>query len=338
MSRLRKSYRRTLLAGVAAAAVSVAQPVYADDTVTGPKMWRPSAFWLELEGAYQWVYGAKQPWISDNIPGVLGASQSLFSVRPDTALQGRVEVGFKVNQRLDMALSYTGLREHKKSSSRSHPSYLYNVLGPTKSYYDNANVETRSTLHVVDFEVGYEVGLGSRGLARVHAGIRFAHFSNDTDTDLLWPGTSPYGTESLNNKTWGIGPRIGVSGKFRLMSAGRGFFSLVGGLSGSVLFGKKSTNVNQTFIGIPSVSYNDDSSVTIMNVEGKLGVSYAFPLGAWGASITVGYRGSAWWNLANMQTSPNQFATAFPTQFPGAGKSEGNRFYHGPFLSFRINF
>ncbi len=343
MLSFKTSYRRGLLVGAAAIALSTVVPAAvqsarAEDPVTAPKMWRADSFWLGIEGAYQWVSGAKQPWISDGLGATLFGPQTLFSVRGDHALQGKIEIGFKINQRLDVAVAYTGLREQTKSDSRSHTNYLYNVLGPIKSYYDNASVETRSHMHVVDFEVGYEIGLGARGLARIHAGIRFAQFGNSTDTQLFWPGTFNFANEFLDNKTWGIGPRLGVSGKFRLVRTRTGILSLVGAVSGAVLFGQTTTSIDQQYSFGPSVKYDDSSANTILNLEGKIGIAYSFPLGAWGATITVGYRGSAWWNVANTEISPSATASPFQTQFPGAGSKSGNRFYHGPFASFRINF
>lgn len=337
------TFRGVLLAGVAAVAL-VGQPALAEDPVTGPKMWRPDSFWIEIEGAYQWVSGAKQPWVSDNISEGSPSGQSLFSIRSNGALQGRVEVGFKINQRWDVAVAYTGLRENKKKGSRTHDEYLYNVLGPYKSYYDDASVETRVTMHVADFEIGYEVGLGTRGLVRLHVGIRFARFNNEANTQFVYDDAL-YFTESLNNSNWGIGPRIGASGKFRIRKTSRGIFSIVGAVSGSVLFGRSSSGVSQQFVdwsgpnGTGSENYNKTSAATIFNVEGKVGIAYSFPLGAWGATFTLGYRGSAWWNVANTQTSPNLFpGSSYPTSFPGAGSKSGNRFYHGPFVSFRVNF
>ncbi len=346
-------FRSLLLSSVVVSAIAGAPTARADDVIYRDRLWGPQGLWVALEGSYLFASGAKQPWAATP-SNATGSEQNLLQLDSGHALSGKIELGYRFARGFDIALSFRGLGESKKTDAVAGtpievgPGIFYpivfDVLGPLKTFYSAATVESRSHLMVVDFEVGYDVGLGDRARARLHGGIRYARLANETKFAGSFYGNPRFATLDINNTTWGVGPRVGVDAKVKLANAGNGYVFLVGGVAGAVLFGRTQIDGTRTVASstfFPGVSgFGSEKSNTSFNVELKLGLSYAFPLASWAAAITVGYNADLWWNIVNTRgANGSTGGLGVSNQYQaGAGTTDGNRFYHGPYISFRINF
>jgi len=158
----------------------------------------------------------------------------------------------------------------------------------------------------VDLEAGYTMsgpGWGVRPLL----GVRYQNWKAEF-TDQVAP------LFQSTQKSYGVGPRIGVDGSLRIAES----ISLFGGIDTSFLFGKaKSSTVNYSAGGKKSRMFWD--------VGGKIGVDWEVaPL----FHIAAGYK-AEWFDGIHYETPANGAATG------PAGR--GGELIHGPFVRLTYN-
>ncbi|MGE4014118.1 MAG: Lpg1974 family pore-forming outer membrane protein [Alphaproteobacteria bacterium] len=308
----------------------------------------PTGLWLEFEAAYQFLSGAKQPWA---VRSEWSTATNLGFVESKSGNAGnfRVNAGYRFTGNWDIAAAYTGLRSKSKTGSISTPAGsvdFYNVIGPYRSYGYSATVEIKQRIDIADFEAGYNFKLGSRANLRAFAGVRFVNWRQDTNSQFFHNSdfTSPLGddhaADHLEATYWGIGPRVGASGKIPIAQIGRGWLHVTGGIATAVLFGEARNQITTTAYG---PTYRDEFSKTkaVFNLEAKLGLAYAFPIWNWVGTLSAGYRFDGWWGLVSTRGSSFDLSGSggLPTDASGAlGKHRGNLYGHGPFVSFRVAF
>jgi len=206
--------------------------------------------------------------------------------------------------------------------------YHYNVLGGNyPSYYTAGRARHRETHAIVDFEARRDVGLGGDDSTRItlKAGVRFAHFRADTNTQFTFL-PSPYYTlrERRRSRFFGAGPRIGAEVTLPLAYG----FTLDLAASGSVLFGQQSTSVNAVG-GLGGISAVDRRrfAKTVALLDGEAAVSYVFPTSM--AKISIGTKVDAWLNVHDTRTK--DYIPGFPLD-PVFGKRNASRFWVSPFV------
>jgi hypothetical protein len=166
-----------------------------------------------------------------------------------------------------------------------------------------AKLSSRTDYYLADFDAGYTIQLGEGRDIRLTGGVQYGNFRENGDLGIYTYGLVQGGGRAgasigMNSRFWGIGPKLGVDGHYRL---GRSDFSVVGGVSGSVLFGRL-TNTNSYYSygsgPVSNFSNSDSKSHTAYGINANLGLAYQLPYANFDSSITVGMQVDQWWNIA----------------------------------------
>ncbi len=305
---------------------------------------------LFIEGQYYWSGGTRQIWAER---GPFGAPPSSFDTQEIDVTDGwggRIGVRFPVSDRWDVAAIYTGLQgaENKAAlGSVTYPTLNMHIVGSYR-YANYAGMSARidNKLHMGDFEVGYNVGLGSRAKLRVLGGVRIIGFNQNLQVagDNVILGTFLRRTETKKSSYLGAGPRLGVSGKVRLARIGSGKLFLTGGVGGAVMFGRTENNISVQTMQPPFgpgtvLTYSDSKGQTAYSMDARMGFAYAFPLFGVTGKIGAGYSFDGFWNMVNtrgqMPISVAGFANGSQRTI---GTTGGNTYLHGPYVRLTIKF
>jgi len=325
------------LACVLTTALAVAMPEFARAGDGG--------MYFKFEGRGVFSDGDEFPYAIQNDTG------EVFDIELDESFAGKVGLGARFGSAWDIGVLYSGMRATGNTPAfQGAPGTASNAIFPLvnayaypntcitcgTTYYQSTDAKAEQTYHVVDFEVGYTMKLGSADV-RLIAGVRYADFLRKDTSTMGWMGTYLYvGQFSRTNDNWGIGPRLGLEFAQPLGSGG---VQLTGSVSGSALFGERETtdsvlaglslNANSP---LPLVNqYGSGGGDDFYNAEGEIGLSYGIELGnARSMIVTLGYRAEGWFGVNNMQsTSPI---------FPIVGDDSADEFFHGPVLKGTLNF
>lgn len=242
----------------------------------------------------------------------------LDSLQPgDWGGEVRVEMGQRLDSHWDYKVGLAAIFLNEDQTS-GHVDF---GLGPGHS-----EASQKTSLQIIDAEVGYRPDDMGQIQARLFAGVRglLAQTENDWSYN---DGASNTGTDDkmgeFDDNVYAIGPRIGVDLVVPVESSG---ISLVGSASGSVLFGSvESDYAYRNDSGGSSFTSTSDSQ-TIWNVEGMAGVS--FDVGEH-ADLILGYRAAEFGGLmvdrSDIDSSGN---------FSDDGTS--NLLVHGPFARLTV--
>ena len=183
---------------------------------------------------------------------------------------------------------------------------------------DIATAEQKQKLGIADLELGFRPDTSLGGLdVRFFGGIRAIRSSNEGQFEADKVG-------SYDDSLWAVGPRIGLDAVLPIEDQHQ--LSFVGSLSGSVLFGDRSTDESLTTI-IGPLSRSFSESETVWNVDAMAGLQ--MPVGE-RASLTLGYKAQQFWNLVSGRSDVESFF--------GTYTDEGNKdvLVHGPFLKLTV--
>ncbi|MBW3098343.1 Lpg1974 family pore-forming outer membrane protein [Pseudohoeflea coraliihabitans] len=297
------------ISGLALAAV-VSGPALAADAVdyvaapTGIEV-APSATsaWVSLEGRYN--IHANGPFDGN---GLLGYYFADLDPSPDDGWGGSIELGVK-----PAGMDYDFVGRFTYMQSEGNSSYFYSY-GP---YYGDFEAEVDQKLMLADFEVGRELGVGTR----VHAGLRFAHYDGSLRAggDYYNPAYYGGGFAAGNASFTGIGPRIGIEHRFGLTDS----LSLDLAAAGAAIYGKREADIfayNYSSTSGPGVfAAATSENEWVLNAEASAGLTYSFNPSS---SITAGYRIDYF----------SDIATDFLT-----GQA-ADHYTHGPFLKATFRF
>ncbi len=296
-----REVRKALLAtgSVAALALAMGQQARAQAPVM-------PAWWVSLEGGYQFVNGD-----AIDLP-VMGTRVSLS---PDDGLTGRLHFGGKLD-----TTGWTGAVgvTYGKSKTDNFSSNLgysgeYAVFDGLSSY-GMVKAEYDEWRLMLDFEIGRDVGLGGSASARVFGGVRFAKFDGHGHgmADYYYNGEYYNLNGSTDHSFTGVGPRAGIDAWVPIAPN----LDLDVSAAGAVLFGRRklSYTVSYYYAG-PSYSDSETDSATVPNVEASAALTYSVTPNF---KISGGYRVEQFWNV-------------MPTVESG-GIKDDNRLFHGPFL------
>ncbi|MGB5182136.1 MAG: Lpg1974 family pore-forming outer membrane protein [Xanthobacteraceae bacterium] len=213
----------------------------------------------------------------------------------------------------------------------------FNVLFPAfpnlYPYGFSANTGFEEHRTVIDFEAGRDIGIGDGSKVRAIAGLRFAHYSGETN---VLGSAGGYAANFFTQQRFnGFGPRIGLSYRRPLV----GMLELAAEGSASGLWGRYKTNIADTFngSGAYSITGGESHDGWVGNLEGSIAVAYA-PYGPRGWEASLGIRGEAWFNQIDINTfsaSSSAPRSAFTGTALVTGQRE-DRFNWGPFLRFKV--
>ncbi|MBW3098342.1 Lpg1974 family pore-forming outer membrane protein [Pseudohoeflea coraliihabitans] len=265
------------ISGLALAAVA-SSPALAADAVdyvaapTGIELAPPAtSAWVSLEGRYN-----IHPDSLFDDDGLIGLFLDDFDPSPDDGWGGSIELGVKP---AGMEYDFVGRFTYMQSDGRS--SFYYAAF----PFYAGLEAEIDQKLMLADFEVGRELGVGTR----IHAGLRFAHYDASLQGDgfVAFPGTYAFGFVTGDATFTGIGPRIGIEHRFGLTDA----LSLDLAAAGAAIYGKREVELfgYGYATGYGSASFADAASENewVLNGEASAGLTYSFSPAA---SVTAGYR------------------------------------------------
>ena len=339
LKRRRTTIRNTLLAGVAAVALSAAAPDAARS--------QDGSFFGFVEGRYLMTFGDE----TDVGMGNLGCSLYYASdcdldfarSETDDGVGGKVKLGFRTSGAWDFAIAGSGGRIDGDHEPASASAYLYDTYTYRPFSYADGAVESETQYAVADFEVGYNVGIGNNGgNVRLFAGVRYARFDQDVNFGGAhirgdgFPPPNPTTTGFVASREVefeGVGPRIGLGLNLPLGNR----VSIAAEVSGSVLFGDRDTTDTVDFF-YDSYAAEDEEDMTIPNAEGNVGLSFVVAGGHPGpvAEITLGYHGEAWFDVNN--TDWAMIGPGAPSffSFGGVAEEDGDQYIHGPFVRIGI--
>ena len=176
----------------------------------------------------------------------------------------------------------------------------------------NSEAESSLVIEIVDLELGYHTAPGGVDL-RLFGGARALHARNEQRFD--YDDGDKVGT--YDDDVYAVGPRVGLGLTMPISDPHQ--IALVGSVSGSVLFGDRSSRE----------SGDDDrlsESETILNVDAMAGVQLVV---AEHAALTLGYKGQHFGDLA---------AGRSDVEKSGDYDSDGSKdvLVHGPFASLTL--
>lgn len=282
-----------------AMAATIAVPAMAADVVydvpSPPAVEYPAAgtkAWIALEGRFN---------IFASSPFTTYAPVPLDS-SPDFGWGGSVELGFKP---ATMNYDFVGRFTYQHSEGDDG----FNYYG---GYYV-AGAESEQSLMLADFEIGREIGVGTR----IHAGLRFAHYDGSQDM-FVYNGGAPYYAYATGDSSFtGIGPRIGVDHRVGLTDT----LALDLSAAGAALYGKREGTLTGYYSSPgPSFPIFNTTSENRWVLNGEASAALTYTMG--NTSISGGYRVDYFSNIA----------TSF------ADGSAQDHFTHGPFLKAKFKF
>jgi Legionella pneumophila major outer membrane protein precursor len=189
---------------------------------------------------------------------------------------------------------------------------------------------------VVDFEAGRDIGIGDGSKVRAIGGLRFAHYSSDTNVLGSTTTGNTYAANFFTNEKFdGFGPRIGFYYRRPLV----GVVEMTAEGSASGLWGRYKTNLTDTLNGNGgySISGGESHDGWVGNLEGSIALAYA-PYGPRGWDVSLGVRGEAWFNQIetnafNASSTSNHNTPQAPVSVSGQRE---DRFNWGPFLRVKV--
>jgi hypothetical protein len=331
----RRGLRSALFATVSAAAILAIEPASADP------LFDPNGWWTSAQGEYLFASGSSQP-LFMGLGGGNGIGNQYDHVRDAGAFELSGGGSFAFDPAWDFRLAFTGLRSIRHSKNASGATNTF--TGPSLSFArdrQTLNTDISQSFDIGDFDIGRDFGLGDASL-RAFAGLRFAWFDQSTSVAYNFFTLAGLNTTAIakgDSNSWGIGPRVGISGSYPLTDLGYGKLSLTGEVAAALLFGDADRKLSGSAAGSggsASSVFKSNSGQTIYNLDGKLGLSFAFPLQGTEASLTVGYMVTSWWNIINTQ---GVLGPSIPLDIvPTTTTKSGSQLYQGPFVNFTVKF
>ena len=271
---MRLSLRTKLLSGAAAVGLLVA----IDSTNARAQWAHPGAISLFVEGGN--VNGSStinNTTYADLSNGAGGATGTSYTVNAGDGFIGRIGGGYQITDRFSARLAYTGLRANSHSQTPHFAtSRVYTVLGTGSSSGVRAVVSTHTTVDIVDFQVGYDVGLGNIDIggiggdiqATLLGGLRYGDFSQRINAVFPFSGSGQE-TDLRNSTFRGGGPTIGAT---VTLPIGYGF-AIENSILGGLLVGELTSNTQQdNFQGRHTTKHGVAGTF-----DGQLALTYTIP-------------------------------------------------------------
>lgn len=315
----------------------------------------PQGWFGSIEAGYSFVIGGESVYAIDRSAY---PTLSENSVQLDDGINGRFGVGYRFRDGWDIGFFISGLNTTEGENTRAAygpdvPPEQYpqpddpvrpplSAGGPTVSdgfdgyEYNTAQGEVDLLSIMIDFEAGYDVGIGGDATLRLFGGLRAGLIDHETRMNFgytladLSPADDTLYIERRSQFT-GAGPRVGVEGTVGL----GGGFHLFGGLNGAVLYGNLSRDIDSSAYGY-SASYSEDDGRFVYQAGGELGVGYSLADAGVLAAVEIGYRTEWTFNSVDGSTGTGVIDPPLNNlDFGDDGETVG---VHGAFLRLRFQF
>ncbi len=325
-----KTTRTVFLQTVSAAALAVVlshnpDPARADE-LSGELI-------FEFHGGF--LSGNEQPWAQRFGPGGFPDFHT-ERIAPDTSLGGTVgyrapatQVFHEAGHAWDIGVfARFGVSNTETEGGVASP--YFNIIGGYYPTFYTAGKSRHQEEHlIVDFEARRDVGLGGDLpiSTKFMAGFRFAYFNADTETKFVYlPTPVPYTLrDNRESQFIGAGPRVGFDSNIPI--SGNLSIDLSG--SAALLFGRRNTS-NNTVGGnfFISTSFVRESFKVVPTLEGS--AAFRFQMPGTSASLSIGVRTDAWFDVYDQRTSFNTFTPA------NIGRRDADRISISPFARLTV--
>lgn len=234
---------------------------------------------------------------------------------------------------LELFATYTRLHTHNEASvSRSAEGFLFaRWIQPNLLSHNSAtHLSTDWWLHMdlINLEVGRHCKFGKHFVLKPHAGVATAWIDQKFTAHMEMDTPPIHLRVKDTSSSWGIGPRMGVEGRFLFPP-----FTLVGNLATEILFTHYHLKLKEKAINAPSVFLFSSNTFNEIRPEFEMyvGVNYATHLlrPHTYLSAEVGYDFQFWWNQNMIRWYNDSTFIAAP---------QGNLYFQGLRLTLKLDF
>lgn len=237
-------------------------------------------------------------------------------------------------------LAYTGLRSSKSGDTGQYGDYAVVSVLPNGykagepgvgTSYNEAKVKTDVAADVIDFQAGYDVGLGEGISGTVLGGLRYAQISQNTHVGILDLGGFLEYSDHRDSKYWGLGPTVGLKASMPFEDSG---FGVSGSLVGGLLIGQlKSDTDGADSSGRPVNPRNISSTSLAETINSEVALTYMMPSGPFqDVSFAAGYQVAYYAGVRDTRNGSSGNGAAV------YGSVHDDLLDHGPFLRISYGF
>jgi outer membrane protein OmpA-like peptidoglycan-associated protein len=330
---MKMDFRRKLLTGVAATALIVL--VGAGDARAQAPAPQPYSFDLFLQGG--------RAFSADNTTpiGQLFTTHQILTADSGNGWNGKIGGSVHFMNVWSAHLTYSGLRAKNTTNTPNFHTTafpLYSVLGGgfvgspgIGTSWNREVVKTTTRADILDFQAGYDIGLGGGIRTTLLGGLRFGSFNQETDATLFSFAGAAQATDKRHSRFQGIGPTIGANVAMPLPVAGLG---VEGSVLAGALFGevRSSTAVTFTPPTSPLLPRNFSKDHVSPNVDAELALTYTMPAPGAVLELAAGYQVNFYGGVRDTANG----ASIFPAQH--FGSTTDDLLYHGPFARLKVRF
>lgn len=216
--------------------------------------------------------------------------------------------------RWDLFANWTWFRDHAtKSKSMSttnggYESVWVAQLSPS-TRWGHVHGGWHMWHNAFDLELGRAFYLTKTLSLRPHYGFRGGWINQKFNTKLLLPNTGAVNELDFHGKNnyWGIGPRIGMHGKWCIDNSS---WSILGKASGAVLVGETKTRIQTENITGSSTTvvnhYHDHFAQFVPNIQFFVGIDWSSCLDCnkYYLGVNAGWEVNYYWNQFNLVSNP----------------------------------
>lgn len=256
--------------------------------------------------------GSADNWTQEITPAGTTRSATLYSVPFKWSPGFRLGVGRNTNyDNWDVAFFYTFFRTNARSQASVTSGGLYspylgnfyvnNTAGASfGANYRNASIEWKVFYNTFDLELGRKFKIDELLELRSFIGIKSAIINQDINTNWNNPNNAvnfTNATEDLKSDFWGIGPAIGLDSSWAIYKAPKNTISIIGNLSGALLWGHWNfQDVYQNNIPLTVTINTSNINGASTMARGLLGIEWSGDIYKTSVHVRVGYEAQIWFS------------------------------------------
>jgi hypothetical protein len=255
------------------------------------------------------------------------------------------EWGYSINagyifpsHKYDVQANFTSVRADASKSFGATP--LGGGLG--SSQITSAKTEANYDYWEADITFGNYIKRHKHLMYRLGYGIAYANIDQKSNENINQisggnPPTPFTSTIKMDNKFWGVGPKLTFDGQFDVQK----YFGVVGGIGLSALYGESKANLTLnstgTTFGGGTISVDEKDDRIAFGVDAKLGLRFMYLINDdYAFSVESGYKGTTFFNALQ----GNNFDVAARGSEVGSGSFSQNENYsnYGPYANLTVEF
>lgn len=278
----------------------------------------PDMWYLAVEGSYAWARHSNEAWTDEG-----------DEIELNEDFIGSVKIGRRAaGSPWDYAVAFSGGSGFDATSDTLADSDAGTPWGECSSEDGVCDMSDDVRFYTGDIEAAYNTARGETEF-RWLIGVRAGYFELNRGNPRFPESTSEAGLSDNNERSrfFGVGPRVGGSFS-KPINAGR--TSLVGGVSGGVLFGD--LKYTKTHITINSDTRHEDSesdSKAVFFADANLGISHAL---SDYVTIEVGYGAKFSGNVLRTTTEFTDTSSSSDTTHFDLDRGDADFITHGPYI------